>query len=60
MTGGEYKSFSTRDGFKIHMLEFTNSLHSRYLLAFVPKDPHPGAHSIRVMFKKPGNRQSAG
>jgi VWFA-related protein len=53
MTGGEYKSFSTRDGFETHMLEFTNSLHSRYLLTFVPKDPHPGAHSIRVLLKKP-------
>jgi hypothetical protein len=56
MTGGEYKSFSTRGGFETHMLEFTNSLHSRYPLTFVPKDPHPGAHSILVMLK---NRQSA-
>ena len=53
MTGGEYTSFSTRDGFETRMLEFTNSLHSRYLLTFVPKDPHPGAHSIRVKLKKP-------
>lgn len=53
MTGGEYKSFSTRDGFETHMLEFTNHLHSRYLLTFEPKDPHPGAHSIRVTLKEP-------
>lgn len=53
MTGGEYKSFSTREGFETHMLEFTNHLHSRYLLTFVPKDPHPGAHSIRVTLEKP-------
>ena len=55
MTGGEYKSFSTRDSFETHMLEFTNHLHSRYLLTFVPKDPHPGAHSIHVTLKKPAN-----
>ena len=53
MTGGEYKSFTTRDSFETHMLEFTNSLHSRYLLTFVPKDPHPGAHSIHVALIKP-------
>ena len=54
MTGGEHKSFSTRNGFENHMLEFTNHLHSRYLLSFVPRDPHPGAHTIRVTLKKPG------
>ena len=53
MTGEEYKSFSTSAGFETHMLEFTNSLHSRYLLTFVPKDPHPGAHSIHVALIKP-------
>jgi len=54
MTGGEYETFSTRDGFENHMLDFTNHLHGRYLLRFVPKDPHPGAHSIRVSLKTPG------
>ena len=53
MTGGEYESFSTRDGFENRMLEFTNHLHSRYLLSFVPKDPHPGVHAIRVRLKRP-------
>jgi len=53
MTGGEYESFSTRDSFENHMLDFTNHLHSRYLLSFVPKDPHPGVHSIRVRLKRP-------
>jgi VWFA-related protein len=51
MTGGEYQSFATRDGFENDMLDFTNHLHSRYLLSFVPKDPHPGLHSIRVTLK---------
>jgi VWFA-related protein len=53
MTGGEYETFSTRDGFENRMLDFTNHLHSRYLLSFVPKDPHPGMHSIRVTLKRP-------
>jgi len=53
MTGGEYETFSTRDGFENRMLDFTNHLHSRYLLSFVPKDPHPGMHSIRVRLKRP-------
>jgi len=53
MTGGEYESFSTRDGFENRMLDFTNHLHNRYLLSFVPKDPQPGLHSIRVTLKRP-------
>ncbi len=53
MTGGEYESFATRNGFEDRMLEFTNHLHSRYLLSFVPQDPHPGSHSIRVTLKRP-------
>ena len=54
MTGGEYETFSTLDGFENRMLDFTNHLHGRYLLSFVPKDPHPGLHSIRVTLKTPG------
>ena len=54
MTGGEYATFATRDGFENRMLDFTNHLHGRYLLSFVPKDPHPGVHSIRVTLKTPG------
>jgi VWFA-related protein len=54
MTGGEYETFSTLDGFENRMLDFTNHLHGRYLLSFVPKDPHPGVHTIRVSLKTPG------
>lgn len=53
MTGGEYQSFATRHGFENDVLDFTNHLHSRYLLSFVPKDPHPGLHSLRVTLKSP-------
>jgi VWFA-related protein len=53
MTGGEYRSFATRDRFENDMLDFTNHLHSRYLLSFVPRGPHPGLHSIQVILKSP-------
>jgi VWFA-related protein len=48
MTGGEYELFKTRKSFETSMLAFDNHLHSRYLLSFVPKDPHAGLHKIRV------------
>lgn len=54
MTGGEYELFSSRKSFERLMTEFTNHLHSRYLLSFEPKDPHPGLHAIRVQLKDPG------
>lgn len=56
MTGGEYELFSSRKGLERLMTEFTNHLHSRYLLSFTPKDPHPGLHAIRVQLKDPGKR----
>ncbi|HTW59788.1 MAG TPA: VWA domain-containing protein [Terriglobales bacterium] len=52
MTGGEYELFATRKKFEVRMNDFTNHLHSRYLLSFAPKDPHPGLHQIRVRLKK--------
>ena len=48
MTGGEYELFATRKKFEVRMNDFTNHLHSRYLLSFSPKSPHPGLHQIRV------------
>jgi VWFA-related protein len=55
MTGGEYELFVTRKKFEVRMNDFTNHLHSRYLLSFAPKDPHRGLHQIRVRLKNPGN-----
>jgi VWFA-related protein len=54
MTGGEYELFATRKKFEVRMNDFTNHLHSRYLLSFAPKDPHPGLHQIRVRLKNLG------
>jgi hypothetical protein len=53
MTGGEYELFSTHKKFDVHMNEFTNHLHSRYLLSFEPKNPHPGLHQITVRAAAP-------
>jgi VWFA-related protein len=51
MTGGEYELFATRKKFEVRVNDFTNHLHSRYLMSFAPKSPHPGLHQIRVRVK---------
>ena len=56
MTGGEYELFATRKKFEVRVNDFTNHLHSRYLLSFVPKNPHPGLHQIRVRLKDAAER----
>ena len=55
MTGGEYELFATRKKFEVRMNDFTNHLHSRYLLSVVPKNPHPGLHQIRVRLRESGS-----
>jgi hypothetical protein len=54
MTGGEYELFDSRNSFENRMLDFSNHLHSRYLLSFEPKDPHSGLHQIHVGLRNPG------
>jgi VWFA-related protein len=56
MTGGEYELFATRKKFEVRMNDFTNHLHSRYMLSFAPKEPHPGLHQIQVRLKDPKDR----
>lgn len=51
MTGGEYELFATKKKFEVRMNDFTNHLHSRYLLSFAPKEPHSGLHQIRVRLR---------
>ena len=53
MTGGEYELFFNRKKFDMRMNDFTNHLHSRYLLSFAPKQPQPGLHQIRVRLNDP-------
>jgi VWFA-related protein len=53
MTGGEYAMFESQNGFETRMVEFTNHLHSRYLLSFQPRDPRPGLHELRVSLREP-------
>jgi VWFA-related protein len=55
MTGGEYELFTSRKSFEKFMTRFTNHLHSRYLLRFEPKNPHPGLHEVRVRLREHGN-----
>lgn len=55
MTGGEYELFTNRKRFEVRMNDFSNHLHSRYLLSFAPKEPHPGFHQLRVRLKDPRN-----
>ncbi len=55
MTGGECESFTSRKKFESKMNDFTNHMHSRYLLSFAPQDPKPGLHQIRVRLKQAGD-----
>ncbi len=56
MTGGEYESFATRKTFDARMVDFTNHVHTRYVLSIEPKAPHPGLHRLSVRLKDPGNK----
>ena len=53
MTGGDYESFASRGGFEGQLVDFTNQMHSRYLLTFEPRRPRPGLHRIRVRLREP-------
>ena len=51
MTGGEYEMFATGKNFDLRMIDFSNHLHSRYLLSIEPKSPHAGLHTLRVRLR---------
>jgi hypothetical protein len=36
------------------MIDFTNHLHSRYLLSIEPRNPHPGLHQLKVRLRTAG------
>ena len=55
LSGGEYQMFDSRRGFDARMNDFSNHLHSRYLLSFQPAHPHPGLHRLSVRLKEPGD-----
>ena len=52
-TGGEYEMFDSAKGFDARLNNFSNHLHSRYLLSFQPVQPHPGLHQLTVKVKEP-------
>ena len=56
MTGGEYEMFATGKNFDLRMIDFSNHLHSRYLLSIEPKSPHAGLHQLRVRLKHQGDQ----
>lgn len=53
-SGGEYQMFASGKGFDARMNDFSNHLHSRYLLSFQPSRPRPGLHQLTVKLKEPG------
>ncbi len=53
LSGGEYEMFDSRHGFDARMNDFSNHLHSRYLLSFQPAHPRPGLHRLSVRLKEP-------
>jgi VWFA-related protein len=55
LSGGEYEMFDSRHGFDARMNDFSNHLHSRYLLSFQPTHPHPGLHRLNVRLKEPAD-----
>ena len=55
MTGGEYELFASEKTFENHVFNFTNHLHSRYVLTFQPKQPHPGLHELHVGVRESKN-----
>lgn len=55
MTGGEYELFPTQKKFEARLIDFTNHLHSRYMLSIEPRNPHPGLHQIHVRLREPGD-----
>jgi hypothetical protein len=55
MTGGEYELFATHTTFENHIIDFTNHLHSRYVLSFQPRQPHAGLHQLQVRVRQSRN-----
>jgi VWFA-related protein len=55
MTGGEYELFATGKKFDERINDFTNHLHSRYLLSIEPRNPRPGLHQLRVRLRESGS-----
>lgn len=54
LSGGEYEMFYSAKAFDARMNDFSNHLHSRYLLSFQPAHPRPGLHQLTVRLKESG------
>jgi hypothetical protein len=53
-SGGEYEMFLSGKSFDARLNDFSNHLHSRYLLSFQPSRPKPGLHQLTVKLKEQG------
>src|SRR5579862_4903646 len=54
-SGGEYQMFFSAKSFDAQLNNFSNHLHSRYLLSFQPLKPKPGLHQLTVKLKEPAS-----
>jgi VWFA-related protein len=54
-SGGEFQMFLSAKTFDARLNDFSNHLHSRYLLSFQPARPKSGLHQLTVALKQPGN-----
>ncbi len=55
LTGGEYFGFRNPKTLARDLLTISNHIPNRYVLSFVPSDPHVGLHAIEVTLKdRPG------
>ncbi len=52
-SGGEYEMFSSAKAFDAQINNFSNHLHSRYLLSFQPAKPQAGLHQLSVKVREP-------
>ena len=48
LTGGDFYRFDSEKSFEERVDEMSNHIHNRYCLAFQPRNPEPGFHSLVV------------
>jgi hypothetical protein len=48
LTGGDFYHFDSEKNFEDDFEKIASHIHNRYSLTYIPSDPHPGLHSLRV------------
>jgi hypothetical protein len=54
LTGGEYFSFKDVKGLMRGLHELSNHMPNRYMLSFVPQNPHAGLHALALTSNRQG------